>query len=108
MTVEEIMVLSITNIQEKEKPNKDIKILFAVQNHSFDLLIRELDGLYIPMGICHAKQTQYCSFCDGNSNKIWHCNALSPHLNTLFLRLIESNQLRLNWLYREYEWKLPK
>lgn len=105
MTHEEFMALPIKSVKEEEQyPGDPIRISFTIQRFTFYIYVDRLENdSFFPSGIFHMTGPDGCPACGKESEPL--CDGLKPHLHALFQRLINTNTLRLPWLYREYKVK---
>ena len=104
MTHDEIMDLSIQNIEEEEitsyfKPGS-LRIRFTIDAHEFYIGVLKSENTFILQSIMHRQRFNHCPFCNGIFEH--KCSVLDEHKLALFERLIEANHLRLIWLNRQY------
>ena len=105
MTHEEVMAMLIEWVKEEEQYLGDpIRISFKIQSFTFYMYAHKIENEgFFPSGIHHMTGPDGCPVCHKDSEPL--CDGLKPHLNALFQRLINTNTLRLPWLYREYKVK---
>jgi len=99
MTHEEIMAMPIENVKEYESVDgSSISISFDLNRiHCWLGIDFSKDNGYSAGGISYGR-TILCPYCKLNET---FCPKLKAHKTTLFERVVQSNSIRLNWLYRE-------
>jgi hypothetical protein len=103
MELNDIKILPIHKIKDENKAIGRI-LRFNIQKACFYMFVCEVNGLYTPQSILHYElntENNKCPFCDKgihllNSNR---CNILSQYNVEIFHRLIESKEIRMDWLY---------
>lgn len=101
MTYEDLIAIPIQNIREEVLHSKSIRIYFDIQGFSYFIYVHhEQNNLFSLDSICH-NAGGYCPLCERRKNQF--CLVLERHRLQLFERLIQTNELRLLWLYRKYK-----
>jgi len=105
MTEEEVKALLMEDIVEKIDTYAGMDEIFIEFNLDdcplcINLYKGKEENEYRLNSVKH--MNHFCSFCPREGLV---CTVLSTHINQLFTRLIESNELRLIWLYRTYRLK---
>lgn len=90
------------DIDEEWEGNEPAAILFTVNNHRYELTVRKIDGVYVPEIVFHDFPTFDCPFCGSNPLKLFTCDGLTSFRFDLFQQLIQSNAIRLTWIYQDY------
>lgn len=99
MTHDDIMKLPIENVEEIEwAGGSTIDIWFDLNGiRCFFVAHRGTNNAYSPTVISYGLG-KFCPYCNQEES---HCLLLNTYKEIIFERLIESNSIRLNWLYRE-------
>lgn len=104
--------MDIEVLEQIENPYKNKVICFRIDESLYslmtnrDLETRVTSPLVIFHGARDGRQGNYkdvCPFCSYESTRAMQCITLIEHRNELFLHLIEKKNIRLEWLYIEYE-----
>ena len=101
MTNEEFMALSIECIGEEPDRWGNINLVFKIKDFWFYLHAygtKSKSIFSISPWVRH-DQAGFCPLCGSEGRD---CRELSVHVDTLFHELIQSKNLRLLWLFREY------
>ena len=102
----QVKELLIEHIREETLPTGSICIHFDIYNFSYTFYVHHRDVIdqgtfFLGTKVYHnVAKKKKCPFCKKRYTD--SCTFLSKHSSTLFERLIKSNAIRLNWLFREY------
>ena len=89
-------VQKIKDIKQKEFGNF-IEIDFSYNAQLYVLRINESDGTFIPAFVFH-QGFDICNFCEGAGV---YCSVLSKKRNEIFQHVVQENNIRFYWLYKE-------
>lgn len=101
-TKENVLKLPIANIKEMERFDGSFVFSFDLDGTPLYLRVNKLsNGTLSPKDVEHRDRSRTCPFC--NRELKYVCRDLTYMRVMLFQRLIQSNELRLPWLYRTYD-----
>ena len=90
--------LTIRDVHQTAVSSDRIDVYFTIATHTYMLAVVEKEkGMYVPRMVFH-ETTGPCPFCQ----KEWKssdCSTLNEQIETLFHRLVEYPNIRLEWLF---------
>lgn len=90
--------LVFANVHQKAVNDERIDLYFSFNGQEHQLITRKKCNIFQPQLVYHRLET--CPFCDANH---LYCPLLTEHKKDLFSKLIETPNIRLDWLYIPHE-----
>lgn len=89
--------LDFMHVWQVKKNERRINIFFKVDHRLYLMEVSKAKGMFFPMTVLHETTIGNCPFC--LEKAMYACPFLVQHQYELFLQLIESPKLRLEWLF---------
>ena len=102
MKKETVNQLAFQDVYQKNIRDDRIEIHFNLNKSSYYIVIDRKEDQFEPWGVFHNKEKteRVCTHCDNTSKHL--CMTLDDHVETIFYRLIELPNIRLEWLFIPY------
>ena len=97
-------MFDIRNLIQNEDQGGNVEFLFTLSNFPFSILVDYPDDdstVYRLRSVYHEIDKK-CPFCKKN-RVLQNCEVLHEHIEILFEQILSKNEVRLQWLFREYE-----